>query len=184
MDWKKIAPWNWFQHEEAGHGGKAAPSSPAPTNDPISALRLEMDRLFDEVAGRPFLGSPLFRSRSGASTRDSAPLRPSVDISEGRKAYTVRVELPGVEGSDVSLEIEDGHTLILRAEKRQDHEEENEDCHCVESTFGAVQRILSLPEDADAEATEAKFKNGVLKLKIPKQPARSSTSHAIKVQAG
>mgnify|MGYP003573248299 FL=1 len=184
MDWKKIAPWNWFKEEEA-LGRRPTPSPRiSATQDPIAAMRIEMDRLFEEALRSSFLhhGSfpaPLRREGSGFPA-----LRPMVDISEGRKAYSIRVELPGIEPDDVSIEIEANHTLIIRAEKRQDREEDEEGVHWVESTYGAAQRILSLPDDADADAVEAKFKNGVLKLRIPKQPARASKTRSIDVQKG
>lgn len=52
-------------------------------------------------------------------------MRPDADISEGKKAYVVRAELPSVEQDDVSREVE-GHTPVTRAEKRQELEDEDE----------------------------------------------------------
>jgi len=172
MDWKKIAPWNWFREEQdrASH----PPARSDTRSDPLSTLRTEMERLFDRT----------FSSHFPAAAGDTAPrLRPNVDISEGKKAYTVRAELPGVKLGDVSIEVE-GHTLAIRAEKHRETEEEDEGYHCVERSFGMVQRVLSLPDDADPEAVDAKFKNGVLKLRIPKHAARASTSRSIEIQQG
>ena len=111
-----------------------------------------------------------------------ALIRPSVDIAEGRKAYKVRVEIPGIEREDVSIELQEGDRLVIRAEKRLDHEEDEEGYHLVESSYGAFQRVLSLPQDADAAATEAKFRNGVLKLTIPKRATPTARSRSIEVQ--
>jgi len=186
MDWKKIAPWNWFKDEERAARPEPPVSLMAATQDPMAALRAEMDQLFEDAVRRSFplgapRGFPSFAARKGGEGM-LAPLRPIVDISEGRKAYSVRVELPGVEPDDVSLEIEDDNTLILRAEKRREHEEEDEGLHWVESSYGAAQRVLSLPADADGDGVEAKFKNGILKLRIPKHAARASKTRAIEVQ--
>lgn len=184
MDWKKIAPWNWFK-EEQDIGRRPIPSPRiSATLDPIAAMRMEMDRLFEDALRSSYLhpGSfPTPRRREGVGF---PALRPTVDISEGRNAYSVRVELPGIEPDDVSIEVEANHTLIIRAEKRQDREDADEGIHWVESTYGAAQRTLSLPDDADADAVEAKFKNGVLKLRIPKQAARASQTRSIDVQKG
>jgi HSP20 family protein len=139
-----------------------------------------MERLFDDTFRRSVPGMhrhPAFPGPTPAS------LRPSVDISEGKKAYTVRAELPGVDLEDVSIEVE-GHTLLIRAEKRQETEEEEEGYHCVERSYGAMQRVLSLPDDADGEAIDARFKNGVLKLRIPKHAARSTNARSIEIQRG
>lgn len=169
MDWKKIAPWNWFKDEEP-----TPPPTPArvdPGSDSFAALRAEMERFFDDGQRRLF------------PERLPMPLRPKMDISEGRKAYTVRAELPGVEREDVSIEIDD-RTVLIRGEKRQESEEDDEGYHCIERSYGAIQRVLSLPDDADANALEAKFRNGVLKLRIPKQIAPASKSRQIEIQAG
>lgn len=171
MDWKKIAPWNWFKEEQP-----TAPQIPAQAgagSDPFTVLRSEMERVFDETFSRSRLSPP---SR-GLST----PLRPSLDISEGKKAYTVQAEIPGVELDDVSIRI-DGQTLVIQAEKRQESEEEDEGYHHIERAYGAVQRVLSLPDDADGEAVDARFKNGVLKLRIPKHAARASTGRGIEIR--
>jgi HSP20 family protein len=170
MNWTKIAPWNWFKDEEPP---QSAASAAGQRLTPAS-LQSAVGRLLDE-AFQPSL--PADRRHPNAA----ALLRPNIDISEGKKAYTVRAELPGVELEDVSLEC-DGQTLAIRAEKRVDHEEEEEGYHCMERSYGFVQRILSLPDDADAEAIDAKFKNGVLKLRIPKHPTRGSRGRSIEIQ--
>jgi HSP20 family protein len=178
MDWKKIAPWNWFKQEEAvSPTARRLPGFGSP-GDPFAALRAEMDRVFEDAVRHSF---PRMPSLAEASASKPTPLRPVVDISEGRKAYTVRVELPGVEPDDVSIEVEE-HTLVLRADKRQTREEEDEGYHCVERSYGAVQRVLSLPDDADPEGIQAHFKHGVLKLRIPKQPARASSARSIPIE--
>ena len=176
MDWKKIAPWNWFKDEEPAGAALVSPRSQA-SPDPFATLRAEMEQLFDDTFRRSFPGVPALAGRVPAS------LRPSVDISEGKKAYTVRAELPGVELQDVLIEVE-GTALLIRAEKRQETEQDEEGYHCVERSYGAMQRVLTLPDDADGEAIEAKFKNGVLKLRIPKHAARASSARSIEVRGG
>jgi HSP20 family protein len=137
-----------------------------------------MEQLFDDTFRRAFPGIPALPAFAGSIPTS---LRPSVDISEGKKAYTVRAELPGVDVADVSIEVE-GSTLVIRAEKRQETEEEEEGYHCVERTYGVMQRVITLPEDADGDAIDAKFNNGVLKLRIPKHAARASNARSIEVQ--
>ncbi len=170
MDWKKIAPWNWFTDEESRTAVTRTRARSEVFAEPFTTPRAELERIFDASFRHALAGIGSERAVSG---RIPTLLRPSVDISEGKKAYTVRAELPGVELEDISLEVED-HTLVIRAEKRQESEEEDEGYHCVERSYGAAERVLSLPDDADSEAIEAKFKNGVLKLRIPKHPARAA----------
>jgi HSP20 family protein len=180
MDWKKLVPWNWFKEEEVPARTTALPAGFHRSSEPFAALRTEMEQLFDDQFRRTFLGKP---SRPFGLEQVAPPLQPSVDISEGKKAYTIRAELPGVEAEDVSIEVED-NTLILRAEKRQEVDDEKEGYHCIERSYGAMQRVLSLPDDADGDAIEATFRNGMLKLKIPKHPVRASKSRSIEIEAG
>lgn len=176
MGWKRIAPWNWFKEEEVSAPRSLVRRSPAP--DPVGALRTDMERLFDETFRRFEAGEPFSRSLPSLA---SPLLRPSVDISEGRKAYTVRAELPGMEADDLSIEVE-GQTLLIRGEKRRESEQEDEGYHCMERAYGAVQRVLSLPDDADADAIDAHFRNGVLELQIPKQAPRAARGRRIEIQ--
>ena len=91
MEWKSIAPWNWFRKEQERDVPRAAPLR---RGDPFEALHQEMDRVLDGMLQRwTEPGGPSARFLDAAVTR----LRPSLDISESRKAYTLRVEVPGVE---------------------------------------------------------------------------------------
>jgi HSP20 family protein len=173
MDWKKIAPWNWFKEE-------AEPASLVGFGrDPLAPFRAELERVFGDAFVRSLPGG---RPAPAVPGGTPALLRPNVDISEGKKAYTVRLELPGVERDDVSLEVEGG-TLAIHAEKRQEREDEDEGYHCIERSYGVVERVLSLPDDADGDGIEARFRNGVLKVRIPRRPDRVAGGRRIEIQA-
>lgn len=102
---------------------------------------------------------------------------------DGGKSYTVRVALPGIKADDVSVEVE-GHTLALRAEKREEREVEEDGYRRSERSYGAVQRVLSLPDDVDGEGIEANFADGVLTLRIPRHGAPAPRGRHIEIQAG
>ena len=180
MDWKKIAPWNWFRNEQESEARAITPTRAA---EPFLALREEMDRAFEDVfrrfGGGSLWGSPWPGLR--APDEGAALLRPSLDISEGRKAYTVRMEVPGVEKGDVTLRIEND-TLFIRGEKKQEQEETEEGYHCVERSYGMFERMLSLPENANPDGIQATFKNGVLKITIPKQDLPEQEERSIEIQ--
>ncbi|MCP4037113.1 MAG: Hsp20/alpha crystallin family protein [bacterium] len=178
MNWKRIAPWNWFQDEGKGTLANRTPEYPDNPSDPFSLIRSELSRVFGEAFTRPF---PLASQAAAFGGALDPALRPSVDISEGKKAYNVKAELPGVDKEDVTIEAE-GQTLVIKAEKRQEKEEDEEGYHCIERSYGSLQRVLSLPDDADVEAIEARYRNGVLKLHIPKHPARVSNATTIEIQ--
>ncbi|MBW2269118.1 MAG: Hsp20/alpha crystallin family protein [Deltaproteobacteria bacterium] len=175
MNWKRIAPWNWFKEEDTSAG--AVPQSRNSASDAFAALHAELERVLGP-AWRRLPGESEFASMPGAI---QGLLRPNIDISEGKRAYTVQAELPGVEIADLSIEV-DGHTLTIRGDKRQEREGDDEGYHCIERSYGSVQRVLSLPDDADIEAIDAKFRNGVLRLRIPRRAASTSSSRNIEIE--
>jgi HSP20 family protein len=71
--------------------------------------------------------------------------------------------------------------LLIRGEKRQEKEESEEGYHCVERSYGRFQRVLSLPEDADPGGIAAKFRNGVLKVTIPKRQVSRKEGRVIEI---
>jgi len=95
-------------------------------------------------------------------------LAPAVDIAENDAAYVVTAELPGIAAEDVTAEVHDG-VLTLRGEKRSEREETKEHARYVERSYGTFSRSFRLPENADAERVDAAYKNGVLRLSIPKR---------------
>ncbi len=168
MEWKKLAPWNWFEKEESA---RVPAASGRGALDPLAGLQAEFDRFFENT----------FRRYGGQPPPESGiPLRPRVDISEGRNQYAVRVEIPGAGKEDVTIAVE-GDALVIHGEKRQEREEGDEHFHCVERAFGAFERVLALPEDVDAGNIAAKFRNGVLKITIPKLPERASKARRVEI---
>ena len=165
MELKNIlTPWNWFKKEEE-QTSRTQNTLPITREAPLGRIHQEIDQLFDNF----FRGSWLSPFRQFDQTWMGGMMLPKVDIAEDRKQYTITVEVPGVEEKDINLTIAEG-TLTIRGEKR--HEEENHDrqYHRVERSYGAFQRVLSLPNDSNEEAIEAKFKNGILTLIVPKTP--------------
>jgi HSP20 family protein len=94
---------------------------------------------------------------------------PKVDIAEESKHYTITMEVPGVEEKDIDVTIADG-TLTVRGEKRHEQENHDRQYHRIERSYGAFQRMISLPNDSKEDAIDAKFKNGILTLTVPKNP--------------
>jgi HSP20 family protein len=104
-------------------------------NDPFTALRREMDRLFDSF-GRD-VGWPAEGSRAAAMT-------PSIDVSESEGELKIDVDLPGVEEKDVDVAISD-NVLTIKGEKKAEREEKKKDFHLVERSYGSFSRSLTLP---------------------------------------
>jgi HSP20 family protein len=171
---QKWNPWNWFKHEDEGSSrgvsaenrGSAPSQSNLPTlftRDSLWNMHREVDRMFDnlfELGG----GLPhLFEKASGLGM-----LRPHVNIKETKKDYQITVEIPGVDESDIKLELT-GNALTVKGEKRHEKAQEDENYSCIERSYGSFSRTLSLPADANEEGIEATFKSGVLAITVPRK---------------
>lgn len=186
MDIKKLAPWNWFKKEEedAGsivpvHQGRRREHG-HPVHHPATRLHAEIDRIF-ESAFRDFGMSPFGFNRSILSREAEEILKPTLDIGATEKAYTISVEIPGVDEKDVRLELS-GDALFIRGEKRQEKEEKEKNFYRVERSYGSFQRTLSLPGDADRDGIQAGFRKGVLTITVPRRPMPESEVRRIEVR--
>ena len=133
---------------------------------PLERLWREIDRLFEDFGGGFFRGS-LFDADPFGGAQSRFLAAPAVDIAETDRAYEITAELPGVDEKSVEVKIADG-VLTIRGEKRDEKREGDNDYFVHERSFGSFQRSFPVPEDADANKIEAKFRNGVLSVTLPK----------------
>ncbi len=117
--------------------------------------------------------------RLGDLSQAPAVTMPSVDVTETEEEYCVRAELPGVDKDDVAVELHDG-VLELRGEKKSRRDESTERGRLLECSYGAFSRRFSLPSDADVDRIHAGFKDGVLEIRIAKQPESKPRQIAVK----
>jgi len=133
--------------------------------DPFNDL---VDDLF-----KGFLVRPMYNE-----ARAELP-RMKVDVAEKNGAYTVCAELPGARKEDIQVSI-DGAQVTLSAEvKREKEVAEDARVLHTERTFGKVSRSFTLPQEIDEAAAEAKFRDGVLELTLPKKAAPARKQIAI-----
>ncbi|MBQ9406973.1 MAG: Hsp20/alpha crystallin family protein [Desulfovibrio sp.] len=111
--------------------------------------------------------------------RKEDDLLPRIDLTSDDKAYTLKVEVPGVEPEDVKLSVHDG---ILEISGEKKCETEDKEKHVTERSFGSFQRSMSLPEDADVDAITAAHKNGVLSVAIPRLAESRNTAKIIAIE--
>ncbi len=147
------------------------PPSRAPAGgDPLFDLHREMNRLFDDFLGAGAMAGP-----------SQLMAAPRLEVREDPHEIRLCAELPGVRPEDVDLRME-GNLLILRGEKRQETQRQQEDCHLMERSYGRFQRSLQLPYAPDPGQVHAHFENGVLTVHVPKQPEQER-SRRIEIQA-
>ena len=105
--------------------------------------------------------------------------RLKVDVTERNGAYLVTADLPGVKKEDIQVAI-DGAQVTLSAEIRREKEvAEGERVLHTERSFGKVSRSFALPQELDEARAEAKFRDGVLELTLPKKAAAARKSITI-----
>jgi HSP20 family protein len=127
--------------------------------DPFNEL---VDDLFKGFFVRPVA----YEGRNG----EALP-RVKVDVAENNGAYTVTADLPGVKRDDIQVTI-DGAQVTLTAEvKREKEAAADERVLHTERVYGKVSRSFTLPQEVDEANAEAKFRDGVLELKLPKKAA-------------
>ncbi len=95
---------------------------------------------------------------------------PVMDIEETEKEYRFVADLPGLTEQDIGLSLT-GKTLRLTGERRKDAETNTEKTHRKERLYGKFERSFELPVEVNTEKVDAKFKDGVLTIVIPKMEA-------------
>ncbi len=93
--------------------------------------------------------------------------RPAVDIKEEADRFLITADLPGVDPKDIQITMDNG-VLTIKGERESETRDEREGYKRVERVSGAFYRRFSLPDTADAERIEAKGKDGVLEVTLPK----------------
>jgi HSP20 family protein len=130
---------------------------------------------------RSFFQSPLRLSRLlQVPVGDEAPASgwaPAMDVVETADGYEISVELPGTRKEDVTIECHENQ-LTIKGQKQSEREETEGHRHFQERTFGSFSRSLRLPNDA-SDRVQARFKDGVLTVLIPKVEERKPRVVAI-----
>lgn len=103
---------------------------------------------------------------------------PAADLKENRKGYVVQADIPGVAPKDIDVTLENG-ILTIRGERKEERRDEGDDFHRVERFSGSFARQFSLP-DAAEDGVEAKMKDGVLEIRIPKSEKAAARKIEIK----
>ena len=97
--------------------------------------------------------------------------RPVVDIYEEDEKIVIKAELPGVDKKDIHVDVKD-HVLTLTGERSFENEVKEESYHRKERAFGKFHRSFTLPEGLDPGKIDADYKDGVLKIEIPRPEAK------------
>ncbi len=168
MSVRDLIPWG------RGNGNQVPSLFRDGERDPFLSLHREVNRLFDDVfrgfgSGLPSLGGV---SAFGGSW-------PSVEIADGEKEIKVTAEVPGLEEKDIEVLLDDG-VLTLRGEKRS--ETEDKDRQFSERFYGRFERRIPPGTEVKEDKVDARFRNGVLTVTLPKSEKAQSQVRRIAIK--
>jgi HSP20 family protein len=112
-------------------------------------MRRELDSLFDRMFG------------NWSALQDEGTLSWGLRLESDDKEVLVRAEAPGFEAGDFDVSVS-GDTLHIRAERKSEGKEE--------SAYGRLERWVTLPAGTDYDKVEARYRNGVLEVRLPRTP--------------
>jgi len=138
----------------------------------------EMERRFANLLGGRM--QSLFNDRSGAELSIGEP---AIDLYEEKDQIVIKAELPGMSKDDIQISLQD-NVLVIRGEKKKEDQDEGKDYYRSERVYGAFIRTLPLPAEIDPDRIDAKFKNGVLEIRLPKSEAAKKKQIKINVTDG
>lgn len=144
---------------------------------PFHTLQRDMNQLFEDFARgfdmwRPRFADPLF-----------GDFQIKMDMKDNDHQIVLTAEVPGVEQKDIEVSLND-HILTIKGEKKEEKEEKEKGYFRSERNYGCFQRIVPLPCEIDQNAVEATFKNGVLKVLLPKSKESMKQSKKVEIKNG
>lgn len=137
--------------------------------DPLRVIRREMENAFRTYDQKPSSGI-------GAGA-------PAISVAETNGAFEVTAELPGVDGKDINVSLDDNQ-LVISGEKKAESTKEEKNWHVEERSYGSFYRSMLLPFEPEDGAVEAHFDKGVLHLSIKKPTKAVKTTKTINVKPG
>jgi len=124
----------------------------------LRSLQQEVNRLFTGNFARAF-------DQEGFA---GGSWSPSVDIYENKDQIVLEAELPGMNREDFDLSVEN-NTITLRGERRFEKKDDTDNYHRVERAYGSFTRSFTLPNTVSSEGATADYRNGVLRVTLPKR---------------
>jgi HSP20 family protein len=121
-----------------------------------------------------------FLDKDWEKTMSTTVWNPSVDIFENDTDIVVKVEAPGMNAKDFDLRIEN-NVLMVKGERKFEKETKEENYHRVEREYGSFSRSFALPTGVKEENVTAEYKDGILKIVLPKKEEVKPKS--IKIEA-
>lgn len=107
--------------------------------------------------------------------------QPRVDMNQTKDDIIVTAEVPGLTEKEIKITLKENR-LVISGEKKVEEEQKDEDFYCCERRYGKFERAFVLPTDVVSEKAEAKVKDGILRIKLPKAEKVKAKEITIKAQ--
>jgi len=137
----------------------------------LATMQEEMNRLFDHM----------FNRLPEAKDFGEGMWSPCVDISETKDNLVITAEVPGMKKDDIRISVHD-NILTLRGEKKQEKKVDEENYHRIERSYGAFHRSFTLPTTVQQDQVKASYKDGILRITLPKAEEAKPKEIAIEVK--
>jgi HSP20 family protein len=152
---------------------------PARWKHALENLREEVHHVLDRWLSR----------RAHVSDRNEGPWAPArifsagpgLDVAETDDEVIVTAELPGLDKEDFAVDVS-GERLVIRGEKKAAIERKGRESYYAEQSYGAFARTVALPCEVEADKALAKYKNGVLRLTLPKTEQARARRVQVKIR--
>ena len=131
--------------------------------------------LTDPLWANPERGYP-----EGAYQDSDFKFNPACEVTENKGEYLLKFDLPGINKDQVNIEIHDNQ-ITVSGERKEERKEETDKNLFTEMNYGSFMRSFTLPSALDPERVEAKYDNGVLRIRIPKDSIKRATRE-VKIQ--
>ncbi len=144
----------------------------------FDSIHHELNNFLRDTVLGPAFSNPL-------NIKKNSVWRPSVEVKQNEKEYKVKVQLPGVKKEDIEVTL-DNDFMIVTAEIEEEKEEKEEKeknakYHTCEFRYGKYQRTISFDQPIIANDSKAEYKNGVLKVIIPKQQIEETKAKRLEI---
>jgi HSP20 family protein len=129
----------------------------------LVTLQDRMNRLFQEAF-------PSYQRGRGEDQEifATADWAPAVDITEDQNSIVLKADIPGIDPNNLDIRVE-GNTLTLKGERKFEKEDKKENFYRMERSYGSFSRSFTLPHTVQADKIEATYKNGELRVVLPKR---------------
>ena len=148
----------------------------------LNVTRWEPFREFEKLPEQMvrLFGFPTIRPYTAEEALTVADFMPPADIYETEKEYLIKLDLPELHKEEVKVFVEDG-VLSIQGERKKEKEEKGKKFLRIERSYGTFLRTFTVPPDADETRIDAEFKEGLLKVHLPKSEKAKPKTIDVKV---